>query len=652
MSLFKMSFYGGVMILVIIILRRIFKNRLPKRTFVILWGVVLLRLLVPFSVPSGFSVYSVVGWQENAGIDNAFYYNTGEDGPTTIFNAGAVDTQMLFPMSGDSEGDMHDSMDEGEINVITFVHAVQYSGTAVCILVFLTLYLCCLHMFHSALPVHNEYIRQWEREHQLIRPISVRQSERISTPLTYGIFKPVILLPKELEWEGGGKLEYILQHEYCHIRKFDAAWKLLMAVALCVHWFNPLVWIMYFLMCRDIELACDEEVLRHLGRDARKNYALTLIGMEEKNSRFTAIYNGFGKTAIEERIRSIMKYKRATLFTIVSAAVIIIMVVCVFATSGKGEQRVNDPVVVGDDGASADDAVPAESGSIPLDPPKEKQDNADEEYTLVSYTLEGMEEKKAASLYVGEGYSLYVTDGDWVMFAPDSWYAEINERVRFWISSYAGLNRGQVERILTEQGYQAEEWGLWKLEDDTMYKISCLETENDVWTLNSVYPSEAEEGWGEILRAMFDTFEVTEGYDVGSTIPKAVMPEGEHLQLFEATYVDETSRAWDLQEPDYTGDYIYNELTISNITETTFDFTITRRNYETDESEIVISRSTASINEDGVSATFEGEDYTLVFDFSDNANPLPVVLTIKLWGMESLEGIRFSNSDIPGYEAG
>lgn len=93
MSLFKMSFYGGVMILVIIILRAIFRNRLPKRTFVILWGVVLLRLLVPFSVPSEFSVYSMVGRHENAGIGNAFYFNSGEDGPTTIFNAGAVDTE-------------------------------------------------------------------------------------------------------------------------------------------------------------------------------------------------------------------------------------------------------------------------------------------------------------------------------------------------------------------------------------------------------------------------------------------------------------------------------------------------------------------------------------------------------------------------------
>lgn len=77
-----------------------------------------------------------------------------------------------------------------------------------------------------------------------------------------------------------------------------------------------------------------------------------------------------------------------------------------------------------------------------------------------------------------------------------------------------------------------------------------------------------------------------------------------------------------------------------------------RRNYETDEGEIIIPQGTAYINENGISATFEGLDYTLTFDFSDIANPLPVVLSIKLWGVGSLEGISFSSNDIPGYEAG
>lgn len=276
----------------------------------------------------------------------------------------------------------------------------------------------------------------------------------------------------------------------------------------------------------------------------------------------------------------------------------------------------------------------------------------DEEIATTIRMKDGTSEEQAI-LYTGEGYSLYVPDNGWTMFVPGSWYAVENERVRFWVGSYAGLNKGQVERILTGQGYQTDERELWKQEGDTLYRVQCVETEKDVWTLNSVICScEAQKDWEEALQAIFATFEVEEGYDVGSTIPKAVMPEGAYLQLFETTYADETSRAWDLQDPDYAGNYIYDELIISNITEHAFDFAVMRRNYETAENETVIPQCTAYINEDGVSATFAGENYTITFDFSDSANPLPVVCTIKLWGVESLEGISFSSNDIPGYDAG
>lgn len=281
------------------------------------------------------------------------------------------------------------------------------------------------------------------------------------------------------------------------------------------------------------------------------------------------------------------------------------------------------------------------------------RDAAMEEETTTMISMKDGTWEEQPVLYRGEGFSLYVPNNSWTMFVPGSWYAVENEQVRFWVGSYAGLNRGQVERILTGQGYQTDERGLRKQEGDTLYGIQCVETEKDVWTLNSVICScEAQEDWEEALQEIFATFEVEEGYDVGSAIPKAVMPEGEYLQLFETTYVDETSRAWDLQDPDYAGSYIYDELIISNITDQVFDFAILRRNYETGESETVIPQSTAYINEDGVSATFAGKDYTLTFDFSDSVNPLPVVCTIKLWGIESLEGINFSSDDIPGYDVG
>lgn len=184
-----------------------------------------------------------------------------------------------------------------------------------------------------------------------------------------------------------------------------------------------------------------------------------------------------------------------------------------------------------------------------------------------------------------------------------------------------------------------------------MYEVRCYETETDVWRLEAVYPPEAETFWREEIWAMFDTFEVEEGYSVGDHTPKAVMPEGEHLKFYEETYTDTASRAWGVHEPEYTGSYIYDQLTISNVTDDSFDFIVSRRNFETDETEVIIPLCTACFNEDGVSAAYTGEDYTLTFDFSDYYNPLPVVLTIKLWGVEDLEGIQFYSSNIPGYES-
>ena len=118
------------------------------------------------------------------------------------------------------------------------------------------------------------------------------------------LLRPVILVPAALDWTEHKTLHYIFAHEYVHIRRFDAAVKLLLAGALCVHWFNPLAWVMYVLANRDLELSCDERVMDALGGREKASYALTLINMEEARSRCFSPYNHFSKLAIEERIRS------------------------------------------------------------------------------------------------------------------------------------------------------------------------------------------------------------------------------------------------------------------------------------------------------------------------------------------------------------
>lgn len=329
-----MSLHGGILIGVILLLRAFCENRLPRTTFLILWGVALLRLLVPFSVPAHFSVYSLVGRQ-------AVGKNSGTDFGTLI-NSGwrQILENSLMPYPEELPGHPpYSSMDTGAVIAI-----VRWGGTLLCALRFFALYQICARRFRCSLPVQNEYVRRWVSGHRLRRPVSARQSDRATTPLTYGILKPVILLPRELEQLEEEKMEYILQHEYRHICRFDGIWKFLMIPAVCLHWFNPMVWIMYFMLSRDIELACDESVLRHFGAAAKKPYARLLLEMSEEKQLYKPLYNAFGRDATEERIRAIMTYKKKTFVTILAAIMIVMMVACGFATSEQPDGTDRDSV--------------------------------------------------------------------------------------------------------------------------------------------------------------------------------------------------------------------------------------------------------------------------------------------------------------------
>ena len=314
MSLTQMSLYGAVMIAVIIIIRAIFINRLPKKTFIVLWWVAMLRLLLPFSIPSAFSAYSV--------IDSSLPLST------------AAKTAVATPISAPAQ------ISGGTISYpvrpsISIWHAVWIIGLLICGSYFLVSYARCRREFQTSLPVDNSFIRQWLKEHPSKRPIEIRRSDLVSAPLTYGIFRPVILMPKKTDWDNEGQLKFILLHEYVHIRRFDAAVKIVLTAVLCVHWFNPFVWAMYILFNRDMELACDEQVIKVLGYAAKSGYAITLISMEERKSGITPLYNSFSKTAIEERIGAIMRTKKFSIPVIIAAVLLIAGVTTVFATTSK-----------------------------------------------------------------------------------------------------------------------------------------------------------------------------------------------------------------------------------------------------------------------------------------------------------------------------
>ena len=153
-------------------------------------------------------------------------------------------------------------------------------GAAVCAVVFAAAYGRCCREFRASFPVESEVTRRWLQSHPLRRTVAIRQSGRISSPLTFGVLRPVILVPKKTDWTDETALRYVLEHEFVHIQRFDVLSKLLLIAAVCVHRFNLLVWVMYVLANRDLELSCDETVLRRFGGDVRAAYARVLIRME------------------------------------------------------------------------------------------------------------------------------------------------------------------------------------------------------------------------------------------------------------------------------------------------------------------------------------------------------------------------------------
>lgn len=340
MSLIQMSISGGIMILVVTAVRFLAINRLPKRAFLLFWGVIWLRLMIPFSVSSVLSAYTVIdrysAIQEilTEKTDAGFFVQEieGLEGAGELQDTGNPHTVEGSPAIKEPHAVEGSSATEN-MSDLSVWHILWIVGVTACGIFFAVSYIRCYLEFWTSLPVRNEFADEWLKEHRIKRKIQIRESDRILTPLTYGIFHPVILMPKKTDWEDRQQLQYILQHEYKHICSFDMIWKLAAAAALCIHWFNPAVWVMYFLFNRDIEISCDESVVRQFGEMSRSAYARTLIAMEEKQSGLTPFYSNFSKKVMEERITAIMKTKKATVWSVVISVLVLIVIVALFATS-------------------------------------------------------------------------------------------------------------------------------------------------------------------------------------------------------------------------------------------------------------------------------------------------------------------------------
>lgn len=334
MGIIQMSITGAILILVIALVRQIAIHKLPKITFVILWGIVLLRLLIPFSLNLPASTRQSTEYLAGDAVAGSLVGSVAEMGAQNTAPDISPRTDIIEAINTFNALLPDITENITQFSPITTIWVIGMLAVALFVLV---IHYRSRKEYKSSLPVDNAYINKWLDAQRGIRKIQVRQSDRITAPLTYGIIRPVILFPKTTDWQDTVKLQYILTHELTHIKRLDILQKWLLVVALCIHWFNPLVWAMFILASRDIELSCDEAVVSALGESAKSTYAMALIGLEERRSIFAPLCTSFSKNLVEQRIVAIMKIKKRSAISMIIPAILVTMltigVLTVFASN-------------------------------------------------------------------------------------------------------------------------------------------------------------------------------------------------------------------------------------------------------------------------------------------------------------------------------
>ncbi|GMQ64387.1 hypothetical protein AN2V17_36240 [Vallitalea sp. AN17-2] len=319
MNIIWINFTTSIFIIFVIILRTIAMHHISKKTFVFLWEIAILQLLIPVRIPSRVNIYSIVShFSNNAKNSNMYYTQKVSDSNITVISDLTQYQKVIRSQHG-----------IGNTNVLMIL---WIAGMVILATYFIISFINSYKRLQMSIPVkNNEFIFEWLNQQKIKRKIKVLSSDRIISPITYGILRPKIILPKIIDYSNDQQLNYILTHEMIHIKRCDVLLKLVSLIALCVHWFNPLVWIMHILLNRDIEISCDEKIITVFGENSKSDYALSLINLAETQRGFSHIFSYFGKNAIQERIVMIMKFKKLSTFSIIMTIIFILSFSSVFA---------------------------------------------------------------------------------------------------------------------------------------------------------------------------------------------------------------------------------------------------------------------------------------------------------------------------------
>ena len=307
LKIINMSISASWFVLAVLILRFVLKKA-PKWVNVLLWGIVAVRLAFPFSIESAFSLIpSAETISPSIMMDTVPSVQTGVPAINNVINP--VIGSSLAPAPGASANPLQ--------IWIPILSMIWVAGVAI------------LFVYTA---VSYWRLRRKVSEAVILRD-NIFQSENVASPFVLGIIKPRIYLPFNMN---GQDLEHVVAHEQAHIRRKDHWWKPLGFLLLTIHWFNPLMWLAYVLLCRDIELACDEKVIKELDNEQRADYAQALVVCSVNRRMIAACPLAFGEIGVKDRVKSVMNYKKPEFWIIFLAVIACVIVAVCFLTNPAG----------------------------------------------------------------------------------------------------------------------------------------------------------------------------------------------------------------------------------------------------------------------------------------------------------------------------
>ena len=309
---------SAVWIVLAVVFMRLLLKKAPKAICIALWAIVALRLICPFSFESVFSLIPSAETIPESIVSEPF----------TNINSGfeVIDNQVNAYLekhtSTSNTVDIPTEPVQNKINYVEILSVVWLFGIAGMAVYFAVSYILLYRKVKAAVNIGN----------------NVYICDDITTPFILGVLRPKIYIPSNL---GDEQTKHILSHENAHIKRLDHLWKPLGFIILTLHWFNPAVWLAYILLCRDIEYACDEKVIKKMDGEFVKSYSETLLRCSISSKRVTACPVAFGEVSVKERIKTVLNYKKPAFWIIAAAILACAVAAAVFLTNPLTDKNEN-----------------------------------------------------------------------------------------------------------------------------------------------------------------------------------------------------------------------------------------------------------------------------------------------------------------------